>query len=616
MRTEPQAPLAPSAQTSIAGAAWLAAVAAVVASANTLRNGFVYDDKFQILENRWLTSLRHLPDAFANNVWAFEGSASNYYRPLMHVSYILSYQLVGLSAWGFHAVNVLLHACASVVVVLLTRRLLRAGGTDDRGATLGAAIAGAVFAVHPIHTEVVAWVAGVTEIEFTLACLVALLLHGRPGAIARWGTAAALFVGLFAKETAIALPFLLVACDLSVLPTPRGAAAWARRYLPCLVALAVYAAIRLSVVPSLTPLRRHEELGTLGYVVNVFPLFAAYLAKLVVPVHLTAFHTFHPVALLSARGIASVLATVAFAGAALLAWRCARPALFGLVAIAAPLLPVLYIPALGENTFAERYLYLPSFGFVFLLGLAVAHLDRLRPRWRPGLIAAGAAICMAGAAATISRNAVWRDDFTLWTDTAQKSPDSSYVQNEVGVSYAERGDMPAAIAHYVAALRLTPDSARAENNLGEAYERTGDLPRAIAHYTAAVRLAPESSKTLANLGNAQAQAGALDLALASYREAVRIDPRSVAMRVLLGNALDAAGDHTGALQQYEAAVQADPESADAQLHLGVALGEGGHIDEAIAHLERASAMNPDDVVVQKNLAHARRLRDAPRTAAQ
>jgi Flp pilus assembly protein TadD len=587
----------------------LAAVAAAI-HANTLLNGFVYDDRWQVLKNGWLGSLANIPRAFTTNAWAFDGGVSNYYRPLMHVAYILTYAVAGLRPWAFHLVNVLLHAVVTVLAFLVARRAIAAGGAGERAALAGGIAAALLFAAHPINTEVVAWLACVTDLLVALLAFAAILLHSRGTRGARAGAVACFAVGLFAKETMATVPLLLAAWDLAFVRPRPPLASWVRRFAPYALALAGYAVLRLAVAPHLT-MQRHGELGPIAYAINVLPLFAQHLGALVLPVELSAFHVLHPIeSLLSLRGAIGAAATAGFLAATFVSLRRAPPVFFALAVVAVPLLPVLYIPAVGDNTFAERYLYLPSFGFVLLGGIAIAQVSARRPGALPVALAGIVAIAGAYGVGSVVRNAVWRDDLTLWADTVSKSPDSAYARNELGLSL-EESDLPRAIAEYEEAIRLSPDMARAWNNLGVALDRAGRRDLAIQKLRRAIQINPRYASAFVNLGNLAAESGRLDDAVAEYAQAVRIEPRSVVNRISLGNALDARGDHAGALAEYRAALEADPRSADAHLHFGTALAEAGRLEEALHYLETAARLAPEDEAVLHNLARAYRLSGRP-----
>jgi tetratricopeptide (TPR) repeat protein len=589
-------------------------LAAAAVFANTLWNGFVYDDRFQVLENPWLGSIRNVPRAFSTNAWAFRDVASNYYRPWMHVSYILTHEIAGLSPWAFHAVNIVLHAAITALVFAVVRRVLASAGSSPRPALAGASAAGLLFATHPIHIEVVAWVACVPDLLLGLFAGVALLLHARPGRLAKAGAVAAFFAGLFAKETMVAVPPVLVAWDLAFeRPRPR-LGPWAWRYAPYVVAFALYGAIRLRAISVFTPIHRHPELGPLGVALNVVPLFADYLRYLIAPIGLSAFHVLHPVAsLLTARGIYALAATAAFVGLAAWAVRRDPPVFLALAIIALPLLPVLYIPALGENTLAERYLYLPSVGFVLLVGILVARLVARRAGALPVAVGAMAVIAAVYAGLTVSRNRVWRDDYSLWTQTVMDSPDSAAAWSDLGAALAERGETGRAIEAYQTALRISPELVRSRNNLGVAYGDAGRADLAEEYLLSALRLDPGYTEAYVNLGNLYSRLGRLDDAVAQYRAAVDRKPRVVAYRISLGNALATRGDAAGADAQYRAALAADPGSADAHMAVGIAAAQEGRLDEAITHLESAARLAPGDDLIRRNLARAYRLKgDAKR----
>ena len=157
-------------------------IAALVACAtlpylNILFNGFVYDDDTQVVQNSYVQSFRYLKEIFTTHVWSFRGlTVSNYYRPMMTFGYLVCYQLFGMQAYGFHLVSLLLHVLVVCLVFVLTERL-----TGDR---VWAFVAGALFALHPIHTESVAWIAAVTDLELTFFYLLTFgffLAVARPG---------------------------------------------------------------------------------------------------------------------------------------------------------------------------------------------------------------------------------------------------------------------------------------------------------------------------------------------------------------------------------------------------------------------------------------------------
>jgi tetratricopeptide (TPR) repeat protein len=544
---------------------------------NTLRNGFVYDDTPQVVQNPWIRDIRFIPEIFSTNVWAFQATSTNYYRPLMHISYMVSYHLFGLAPWGFHMVNILLHAGVSVLVFLISSCLLRAANPSASpfSRTLPF-IAAVLFALHPIHTEVVAWVGGVMDLSFTLFFLLALYLYilsSEKGAHQKGiylFSVASFFLSTLCKEPALTFPFILVAYDYAFSREAVRPLDYLKRYLPYLGAAAVYFIMRVNALGGFAPVRRHSELGLSDYLINVFPLFRQYLQKLLLPVHLNAYHVFSPISsLLEPNGLLSLAVTMAFVVAVLLAMKKNRPVFFALVLVLVPLLPALYIPGAGENTFAERYLYLPSFGFVLLVALLAGRVVLREPRWTVPLAVAFALVTIPYFLGTVQRNGVWKDDERLWRDVVEKSPDSAVSHYNLASALNSRGRVDEAIGEYRTAIRLQP-AAVAYKSLGAAYEAKGLIFEAVEQYQLAVRLQPGDADAHSLLAAAYADSGSLDKAIEHFR---------IAAQLL-------------------------PDSANAQYDLGRAYLEKGWPAEAIPHLEAAVRLNSDSPLFRSVLDRA------------
>jgi tetratricopeptide (TPR) repeat protein len=163
---------------------------------------------------------------------------------------------------------------------------------------------------------------------------------------------------------------------------------------------------------------------------------------------------------------------------------------FGLFVIALPLLPSLYIPAVGENVFAERYLYLPSFGFVLLIALALSWAKAVKPGLVPGMVIIALAVAILYSVGTVSRNAVWRDNVTLFTDTVRKSPDAARVYIDLGSALDELNHFEDAVVAYRKAIELNPQVQSAHYNLGIAYFRKHMFEEAKKEFQIAVMLDP------------------------------------------------------------------------------------------------------------------------------
>lgn len=586
---------------------------------NALLNGFVYDDIFQVVENHWIKNTRYLPDIFMKGVWGFAGGgiSSNYYRPVMHLFYMVNYHIFGLRPWGFHLVNILLHTAVSLLVFLVAVFLFRKLKSTSYLAP--SFIAAILFATHPIHTEVVTWVAGIPDLSFTLLYLLSFYLYARSQEGGLYSTRRlyvfsliSFFLATFSKETALTLPLVLIAYESVFVKNPGTAVSRLRKVLPYFLVLGVYFMFRVHALKGLAPFKRDADLNTYQVVINIFPLFIQYLERLILPINMNAFYVFHPVAsALEPTSLFSILLTMTFVFILCVFYRKNKLAFLSLLFIAFPLLPVLYVPVLGENRFAERYLYLPSFGYVMFIALFIDRIRSNRPKWTLALNMGLWVWIGLYASGTISRNPDWKNDYALWTDTVRKSPDGAIPHNELGNAYASKGATDKAMEHYRMALILKPHNAEAHNNLGLAYSSKGDTDRAIEYYQEALRLRPGSASAHNNLGLVYSSKGDIDTAIEHFQEALRLHPTSPGIHNNLGNVYESKGWTDRAFQHYQKALELDPDYADAHVNLGTFYGATGQIDKAIEHFQVALELKPGDPVTLRNLANAYRLKGWP-----
>ena len=442
------------------------------------------------------------------------------------------------------------------------------------------------------------------------------------------------------KETALTFPLILVAYDLSFRKAHYSISDYLKRYAPFLAIAGVYFFLRFQALGAFAPHKHHMELSAYQHIINVLPLFGQYLEKLLLPIKLNAFHVFRPISsLFEVKGIVAIVVTVAFAGLAFLAWRKNRSVFFCLALIAIPLIPVLYIPGVGENAFAERYLYLPSVGFVLLISLALMWAQVHMPKGAMGFAAIPMLITGLYSFGTINRNKDWKEDYTLYSDMVTKSPDGAIPHVNFGNILDERSQIDKAIEHYQIAIRIKPDFAEAHNNLGVAYGKKGMIGQAIDQFNLALRFRAEDPEAHNNLGLAYVKSGLIDEAIKQYQKALEVNPYFAQAHDNLGLAYahkgltdKAIAEHQRAIEfnpefaqaynnlglayamkgltdeaidQFRIAVSLKPYYAEAHNNLGVAYGNKGMIDEAIPHFEAAAKLNP---VFGSNLDNAREMK--------
>ena len=458
--------------------ALLAAIVLAVWSA-ALNNGFVYDDHKYLLGNPWVKDAAFTADIFSSSASGFQpgDATSNTYRPMLYMLYMAEYLTFGLKPFYFHLVNVLCHALNAALVFLLASKLLEKEGS---GRVYPAFFAGLAFGLHTINTEAVNWVSASTELFFALFVLAGLNLYLRRSS--GFLSAPFFLAALLFKETAAAMPVVVFLYDFSRGREMRGR--W-KAYAMFAAAGGLYWYMRFHAIGGLMH-HKQSDLSFLEAGLNVFPLVAAYLGKLVLPVGLSAIYEFRPaVSLFDVRVMAGVAVVAGFLAAIFFSRK--SPAIFtGLAMMAAPLLPVLYVPALSSSAMADRYLYLPSAGLAIVLASLAS---RLEGKAAIASAVLASALLAALAAGSVGRSHAWQSDKALWGDAVRKAPNASNAHYNYAWASYESGDLITAIEHYRRAAALAP-SADAHYNLGVIFMGQSLIEEADAEFRAALMIDP------------------------------------------------------------------------------------------------------------------------------
>ncbi len=540
--------------------------------AMTLFNGFVYDDVPQVLENLWITELSNIPRIFASSAWSFmgDGASYHYYRPMMHTIYALEYQLFTLNPLYFHLVNILIHAFNSVMVfavasVLLSPRVASAGfkgpGSIIKDFPTLPFIAAIFFAVHPVMSESVAWVAAIPELSYSAFFLLSFYLYIKSSALEDNGRASFsmltkpayifsvifFFVALFCKEPAMMLLPVLVAYD-RISRKKFFTLSAVSRYLPFAVLAVIYLVIRDNALGGLAPkFAEHSYLSIFQNILNVGPLVFEYFSNLLVPMKFSPFYVFYPVlSFFESTSLYSWALVVILLVLYIYLFVRRSVAFVAATLLLAPLLPVLYIPALSTSVFAVRYLYLPVAGFTIILALIVgAILSRRKLTGGKGaiipVIIALVILFALSSFKTIKRGQIWKDDLTLWTETVRLYPKNYHAHLNLAKSYMVSGEVELAKKAYNNSIRfnkqlLHPKKlslAESWYNLGLLEFNSNEVERAIEAYRQSLRIKVKPSLTrdvLNNLGNAYATGGYIDEAIRTYEQALAIDPSDTYVR--------------------------------------------------------------------------------------
>jgi tetratricopeptide (TPR) repeat protein len=592
----------------------LAAIAAalvlltVAAYGGVLRSAFVnYDDDVYVTGNAEV--LRGLDGA--SIVWAATATHASNWHPVTWLSHMLDVELFGLDSGKHHATSLLLHAANVVLLFLLFVRMT--------GAVWRSALVAALFAVHPLHVESVAWIAERKDVLSTFLWLLtsaAWLRYLAAPAASRYVVVLAAFaLGLMAKPMLVTLPFTLLLLD--AWPLRRRERGW--RAL--LVEKApLFAMAALSCVATLVAQRRGGAVQALAdftfaeRLANALTSYVAYLGRAAWPSSLAVFYPHGHEHLLAWSVAWAALLLAAGTAAALSRAKRAPYLAFGWLWYVGTLVPVIGLVQVGGQGMADRYTYVPLIGvFVAVAwGLAEA-VGESAARRRVAVVAAIAAV---GALALVTRAQVgtWRDSTALFERALSVTTGNWLAENNLGRALSDAGRVDDAIAHFERALRIAPDYVGAHLNLGNALVSTGRVDEGIDRYRRALALRPDFAEARGNLGAALLARGEAGQAVAEYEQAVRASPGSLKLANGLGVALARAGRFEEAVAAYRRALQLDPQSSDALNNLGLALARMSRSDEAIATFREAIRLRPGNAEAHNNLgvalANARRIREA------
>ena len=546
-------------------------------------------------------------------VWAFTGRHAANWHPLTWLSHMLDVQLFGLRPAGHHASSVLLHGLTAAFLFLALRSLT--------GRLWTSAFAAALFALHPMRAESVAWVAERKDVLSGLFFALALGAYARyarrPSSLPRYLAVVALFaLGLMAKPMLVTLPLLLLVLDCW--PLGRGCPArrsapdrpgahprrWGRLALekvPLLLLSAASAAVTLWAQREAIV---SDELLSPGWrVANAAVSYVEYLGKSLFPANLAVFYP-HPGSGLAAWKAATAGGTLVAVTAGTLAVRRRHPWLAaGWLWFLGMLVPVIGLVQTGGQATADRYAYLPQIGLAVALAWTTAAAGGTARR-RPMACGAAAAALALLALGAWRQTGHWRDSETLFTRALAVTPGNALAHNNLGVFLSTKGRTDEAIAQYRRALELWPRYAEAATNLGVALAGRGLLREAMGSYRDALSSDPGHAGARYNLGNALALLGRDDEAIREYERALAVDPGMTEARVNLCAALERRGRPEEAAAQCRAALADKPDSSEAHANLGAALAALGRFDEAVRQHEAALRLAPASAEARFNLGNA------------
>jgi len=578
----------------------LLAVAILACYGQTLQHQFVnYDDHRYITMNpRVQAGL-----SWSNVGWAFTTFEVANWHPLTWLSHMLDCQLYGVQHPGWHHfTNVIIHILNAVLLLHVLHLMT--------GSLWRSAMVAALFALHPLHVEAVAWVSERKELLSTFFGLLTMwsyCLYVRRPSLKQYLATALLFAcSLMCKPMLVTLPLVFLPLDYWPLRRWSDKATATRLLLEKLPLLALSAASSVLIVLAQSQGSAMESLENLplnARIANALVSYAIYLRQ-----------TFWPAGLGPLYPLRADLPSGAVIGAAALllaitmgalALRRTRPWLIvGWLWFLGTLVPVIGLVQVGSQAHADRYTYFPLIG-IFIM--AVWSVPSLSAKSRPAAHALGALamlILLCLSAITYHQIGFWKNSVVLSQRAIAVANDSGIAHFNLANALIEEGDVPGAIQEFKIAATFMPNWADIHFNLANALLRQDQVQEAIDEYGVALQLKPKFTKALSNLGIAHAQRGELEAAERCLREALKNAPDDANAHLNLANVLAGTDRLKEAIAHYEQTIELAPDLADAHFFLGNALARSNRLDEAIAQFIRALKLDPSNIRAHMSLATA------------
>ncbi len=551
----------------------------------------------------------------ANLVWAFTTRHASNWHPLAWLSLMLDAELFGKGPFGPHFTNLLLHAANTVLVFLLLRRLT--------AATWRSAVVAALFALHPLHVESVAWISERKDVLSTFFGLLSLWAYARfvrksevenqvsgfrpPTSGYYWLALLFFALGLMSKPMLVTLPFLMLLLDwwpLGRMSRVEGRGSRVRSLvlekIPFFLLSAASCVVTYiaqqkgGAVTALTRISLSQRLD------NAFVSYARYLGKTFWPVNLAVLYPL-PVHWNTLWVILSLLLVIGFSVAAVWFGRKHPCVPVGWFWFVGTLVPVIGLVQVGIQSMADRYTYVPLIGVFTILvwGLGAVCASRRAPKtW---IIFLAMTLFVACALRTRDQLRYWQNDETLFRHTLAVTKNNYLAYNNLGTWLSKKGQIAEAMDCFHKSLKIKPDDSDVLYNLGNAFARLGNWDEAINNYKRALQIIPNQPDILDNLGFAFAARKQFADAIACFEAALKLDPDSADAHNNLATVLFIQKRFDEAIRHYREALRITPDNPQIYSNLGDALVKQGQTAEAVRCYQEALRLNPDDPNINAKL---------------
>ena len=557
----------------------------------------IYDDSRYILGNK------NIQAGFDRSSvsWAFTTLFASNWQPLTWLSLMLDSKIYGTNAGGYHLTNMLFHQVNTLLLFLILVRMT--GGLWKSG------FVAALFAVHPLHVESVAWVMARKDVLSTMFWLLTIAAYAHYAdnlSLKRYVWVFIAFgLGLMSKPMLVTLPFVLLLLDYWPLRRfQEGAFIPGRRLIlekiPLIALSAFISAITIHAQGSSGALKPFGDIGLSERIANAVVSYGGYVAKMLWPLNLACFYSYP-----TSFPISVVLLYLTFLGAAsFFSFRYIRTAPYlamGWLWYLITLLPVIGIIQVGSQAMADRYTYIPLIGLFITIAWGVPDLLKENLFYRYFIPVAAGTTIMLLVILTFKQTGVWKDSVALFEHAIAVTEENYVAHNNLGSYLMRHKRFAEAASHFEKVVKIKPDDEKYLNNLGIALFRQNRYDEAMTYYLRAIAISPRFADSYYNAADVCLFSGRDNEALEYYRKGLSLRPGNAVAENNVGEILIRQGKLDEAIIYLRAAIKHHPDYAVARNTLAVVLTRKNQISEAIAELNEAVRINPQYTEAINNL---------------
>ncbi|MCK5722984.1 MAG: tetratricopeptide repeat protein, partial [Gammaproteobacteria bacterium] len=540
-----------------------------------------FDDKPYVTENRRVQSGLTVKGF----IWAFTTFHASNWHPLTWLSHMLDCELYGLNPMGHHWTSLHIHIANTLLLFFILQYMT--------GALWRSAFVAALFALHPLHVESIAWVAERKDVLSTFFGMLALLAYCRyakqPSLAGYLLIILFLSMGLMAKPMLVTLPFLLLLLDFWPLERLRFVTVFrlVLEKIPLFVPVIISSCLTFMAQQSSGAVKSLESFPLTVRAANAFVSYASYAVKAIWPHNLTVFYP-HPGNSLPLWQVFGAILLVG--GASVLAIRSLKKYPYiavGLFWYLGTLVPVIGLIQVGPQAMADRYTYIPMTGLFIIIAWGFSDLST-KWHYRKIVLTLFAVIILSVlAVSTFFQLGYWRSSIALFEYAVNITENNYLAHNNLGAALLEKGKFDKAVLHIKESLRIEPGCKAALYNLGAALSAQGKLDKAVLHYNDVLKINPEDAIVHNNLADVLSGQGKLDEAVLHYNKALKINSDHADAHCSLGSLLARQNKFKEAIFHLAEAIRINPDYAEAYNEIGVILFQQGKYKKAEVFFSKA-----------------------------